>query len=341
MIVEVNAKHIKDLFTDFVKNSKVMFNFKCDGNIIDVQVLGEYTACTKIPCKSLDNDFTPKEVSFWASKSVFILMEDSPIKVTINDAVCYLEQGNSSFTAIKEYESRRDFPDMSGEELKSAYANRLKYLAHSAISCIPLARELSKSYPDPMFSFGRMYLNFRQTMYVDNIDYPPCCITMSTFRDFAFKLHEKTVYKYIPDLDTLYFKSDKYEFWVPTSNYNLDGATISGVDKILKDCVDITTICIKDEVDKLSIISGAFPKQKMTLSIGDGIFNVCADATDSHVVVGPEIQNFFLSIYITSAQLDVIVKLFKEEDEIKVLRGANCICLSSKEKKLLIAGMVY
>lgn len=341
MKIEVDAKYLTSLFADFVKGNKVMFNFKTDGKVLDVQMLGDYTACTLIPVKSLDGDVKECDASFWVTKAIAIMDMDKPIQITFADAVIFFEQSTFNSTFVKEHEERRVFQNTDGISLSPAYANRLKYLTHSVISCTGLAKELSIADPDPVFSNKKFYADYRQTFFIENMEYPEFCVPLSTLRDFAFKLEEKAEYAYLPDLNVVYFKSGRYEFWIPTNNYNISGAVISAIDKKLAKCVKVTELSFIDYVDKLSILATAFPKQKMSLLVGNGTFSIAINNSDVQCTVGDSINNSLLGINLTSGQVAVISKLFKEDEKVECLRGGNCICLRSGEKNLLIAGMIY
>lgn len=341
MRVEVEAKYLVRLFSDFVRNTKVMFNFKVDGRTIEAQMLGDYTACVSIPVKSLDNDFNVINASFWVTKAIGVMDRDKPVTILFSDAVVFMEQETFSSTFVKEHEERRTFPESATLTLKSAFANRLKYLAHSAISCMCLSKELSIADPDPVFSNGRYYIDYRQTFFIENMEYPEMCIPMSTLRDFAFKLDEKAEYAYIPDLNVVYFKSNEYEFWIPTSNYNISASIISAIDRKLSDCVKVTDLCFTEYVDKLQVVAGAFPKQKMAFLVGDGKFSVSVNNNDVQCTVGEKMDKSILGLNLTSGQISAIAKIFKDDENVECLRGGNCICLKSGEKNMLIAGMIY
>ena len=341
MKIEVNAKYLTSLFSDFVKGNKVMFNFKTNGKVLDVQMLGDYTACTLIPVISLDGDTKECDASFWVTKAIAIMDVDKPIQITFADAVIFFEQDTFNSTFVKEHEERRTFPSTEGIPLSPAYANRLKYLTHSVVSCTGLAKELAIADPDPVFSNKKFYADYRQTFFIENMEYPEFCVPLSTLRDFAFKLEEKAEYAYLPDLTVVYFKSGRYEFWIPTNNYNISGAIISAIDKKLGECVKVTELSFVNYVDKLSILATAFPKQKMSFLIGNSVFSISINNSDVQCTVGDNINNSLLGINITSGQVAVISKLFKEDEKVECLRGGNCICLRSGEKNLLIAGMIY
>lgn len=341
MKVEVEAKYLVSLFSDFVRNNKVMFNFKVDGKTIDVQMIGDYTACTNIPVKSLDNDYTVIDASFWVTKAIAVMDSDKPVTILFSDAVVFMEQDTFSSTFVKEHEERRNYPDPSSFELKPAYANRLKYLTHSVVSCNGLAKELSISDPDPVFANNKFYADYRQTFFIESMQYPELCIPLSTLREFAYKLDEDAEFCYLQDLNTVYFRSKDYDFWVPTNNYNISGSVINAIDRKLLECKKVTDLCFTDYVDKLSIIAGAFPKQKMSFLIGDGVFSISVNNNDVQCTVGEKMNNSLIGLSLTSGQVAVIAKLFKEDESVECLRGGNCICLRSGEKNMLIAGMIY
>jgi hypothetical protein len=164
---------------------------------------------------------------------------------------------------------------------------------------------------------------------------------MSTLRDFAYKLDDDTKYAYLQNVSTLYFESGNYEFWIPTTNYNISTSIINAIDKKMSECVKVTDLCFKEFADKLLILATAFPKQKMTFMVGNGTFSVSISSNNVQSTVGVRTGDSILGMNLTSAQVSVIAKLFKEDDSVECLRGGNCICLKSGEKNMLIAGMIY
>jgi hypothetical protein len=340
MIVEAKARDIVSLFANFVKTNKEMFNFKVDGKTIEVQYLGDYSACTSIPVTSLDNDFKVQDISFWVTKAINILDIDSPITLKFEDSFLMVEQNTFSSTFVREHEERRSYPDVSSLTLKNAYANRLKYITHSLVSCMGLSKELLISDPDPMFSNGRVYADYMQTFFIEHLEYPEVCIPITTLRDFVYKLDEKATYAYLPDLNTLYFKSKDYEFWIPTTNYNLNASTINAIEKKMMETRKITEVTFKDYSDKLLTLANAFPKQRFPVAFGDHSFRVSLFTNNMQCTVGMNMNNSLLALNMTSGQIMVIAKLFKDDDVVEVLKGGNCICLKCGEKSILIAGMI-
>ena len=340
MVINVNPKPLVSLFSDFVKNSKIMFNFKTDGQKLYIQVLSDYTVTVTIPVESVDGDFSTTAISVWVTKCIHILNDDEYIHITINEAALIIEQSTFNCVMLREYEARRDLPDMNGVELKPAFANRLKYLAHASLSCMGMARELSIADPDPVFTNGKFYMHYNQAAFIDNINYPQMCIPFSTMRDFVYKLDAKAQYAYLQDLNMLYLQSGGYEFWVPTVNFNINNNVITTLDKELAGSTEITTLSIKNYKDKFSIIADSFPKQQLSVSVGEHQIAIAASANNYNVGIGDKITRQLATFKVTSAQLATIAKLFDDE-EISIRKGVGCICLKSGEKALMIAGVVY
>lgn len=341
MVIEIEARNLTSLFNDFIGNNKVMFNFKTDGRVVDVQVLDDYTACTTFECKSLDNDFTTIDISVWVTKFIMVLNSKEPIRFTITDAALFIEQSTFYCTLLREYEARREYPDSSQFVLRELAVGRLKYLIHSTQSSTPLAKELALSEPDPMFVNDRYYVDYKQTFFIDSFEFPAHCIPFSTLKSFAYKLKDGAKFCDLPEVNTVYFQSGKYEFWIPTTDYNINASLISAIDKKYAECMTLTDIKFVEYKDRLSVLSSAFPKTKMVFAVGPNAFNIGVDTSTAHMLVGYQLQKSLLSFNVTSAQLDVIVKLFGDEDKVEILRGANCICLRSRTKILLISVMIY
>lgn len=341
MKIRVDGKYLYDVFSNFVRNNKVMFNFKTNGNYLNVQMLGDYTVSVNFPCESLDGDTSTTDCSFWVTKAINVLDKSLSVDIIITDAVMYLTQEDLSFTFIKEHEDRREFFDVSNVQLMPAYANRLKYLTHAITSCTGLAKELSISDPDPIFINGKFYADYRQTYFIDSMQYPKLCFSYNVLKDFAFRLTEKAEFYYFEESNICYFRSGMYDIWVPTMNFNIDGVTINAIDKKLNECTHVTDLCFKDYADRLLILSSAFPKQRLNLSIGENKFLFSITTNEAQCMVGQHIDKSILALNITSGQIATIAKLFKEDDTVECLRGGNCICLKSKEKNMLIAGMIY
>lgn len=340
MKITVNAKAFTKIFRDFVKNRKVMMNFKITGDILNIELMEEYTVCYLIKVK-VDSVDQYTEISTFVDKTINVLTEDEDVVITIAESVINISQGAFYTTLVKEYEARREFVDTTSLELKNAYANRLKYLTHCAVSCMGMAKELGFSDPDPVFTGGKFYMDYQQAFLVEHMEYPECCVTLSILRDFVYKLDDNAVFAHLPDLSMLYFRTQFYEFWVPTVNYNIDGNTIAAVNKKMAELVPVTKIKLTDYAQRLQILTSAFPKKQFTIAIGDGEFNVSITSNTTYATVGNSISKYLLSKHITSAQLDTVLKLFKDDEEVEILRGGNCLCLQSGEKSMLIAGMIF
>lgn len=341
MVIEMEAKELTSIFSNFIGNNKVMFNFKTDGSLVNVQVLDDYTVCTDVKCTCLDGDKSTVDISVWLTKFIGVLNSKEPIKFTITDAALFIEQSTFYCTLLREYEARRELPDTSKFELKPAMAGRLKHLVHCAQSGAGLAKEMAKAMPDPMFVNDKYYVDFMQTFLVDSIKYPTHCIPFSTLKAFAFKLGDTAEYCDLPEYNTMYFKSGRYEFWIPTTDYNISGNIIAAIDRKLEECKPVTKIKFVDYKDRLAVLTSAFPKTKLIMTIGEGGFNVGVDSNNAHMLIGYQLTKTILSLNVTSAQLDVIIKLFGEAEEVEVLRGANCLCLRVGSKNLLISAVLY
>lgn len=341
MVIQVDPRPLIRLFSDFVGNTKVMFNLKTDGRTVWVQVLNDYTVTTQISVTSVDGDFTETDISVWVSKFIHVMSKEEMVQMTINDAVLFIEQSSFNCTLLREYESRRELPMLQDVGMQPAMSRRLKYLAHTSVSCMCMSKELSISDPDPVFANGKFYLNYNQAAFVDTINHPQVCIPFPTFRDFVFKLDDKATYAYLQEYDTLYYKSGTYEFWVPVTNYNINNNVLTALDKRSSGATDITKISLSKYKDQLLIIAGAFPKQKLSCSFGDGKFLVMANSNNSNVCAGDMLTEVLASIAITTAQLIAIVKLFGDEQEVQVKKGVGCLCLVSGAKIMMIAETVY
>lgn len=340
MKVRVNGKKLASLFSNFVGNNKVMFNFTCNGRNIEVQVLEDFTACTTISVESIDNDYNELSTSFWITKAITIIDTDLPVDITFLGTGIYFEQGQFNSMHMGEYEEKRVFPSTENVTLKPAYSKRLMYITHAITSCGCMAKELAIPDPDPVFSMGKVYVDFRKSFFVESMDYPEMCIPTHVLKGFAYKLDDKATYAYFEKHNTVYFKSKDIEFWVPTSNYNISNATISAIEKKMQGCTPVTTISFKDYVDKLAMIASVYPKTLMTLCIQQGSFSITVNTNTARCVVGNSEKESILYISITSAQLQAITKLYPDDD-VEILRGGNCIWMRSGEKNMLIAGMLY
>ena len=340
MKIKVDAKELYALFEDFVKGAPVMFNFLIDQNACAVQVIDDYTVNTGLNYEIVELGSGRVDMTVRFTKEVLIMAKEGDVILHFADETLLISDGVFELQVLKEYEERREYPIISEDMLKPAYSNRLKYLVHSAISCVPMAKELGITEPDPVFANGKFYCDYRQAFFIEHMEFPEVCITFKTLRSFIFKLEEDAKYAYLKDNDVLVFVSGNYMFWIPVSNHNIDGATINAVTKKYMDCEDVTTICFKDLKDRLAIIPSAFPKMQVSFSVGENEYSFVFNRSLSHFAIGT-VSKYLLSLKITTAQLGVIMKLFGDEDEVKIKRGGNCICLESKEKSMLIAGMIY
>ena len=341
MVIQFEPRVLINMFDDFVGNTKVMFNFKTDGKTMSIQMLDDYTAVRDIEVQSIDHDTKEVDISVWVTKFIHVMNRDEYVRFTINDAALFIEQNTFNCTLLREYESRREFQEIDESLLAHSFPGRLKYLTHNGIACTPLAKELSIADPDPMFTNDKFYMSYMQTAYVDSMKYPELCIPFSTLRSFVFKLDEEAKYLYIPDKNIVYYRTKDYEFWVPTTNYNINNNIVLSLDKKIAECREVTTVLFKPYVEKMNVVASAFPKQKLTFAVGTETFAVSADTNNAHIQVGYEMKDMLLSLSITSAQLSVMMKLFGDDEKVSIKKGVGCLCLNQGSKNMLIAGMIY
>ncbi len=338
MKVEIDGRVLVRLFNDFVKQQKLMFNFTTDGTKMWIQILDDYTATTIVDVKSLDDDHTEQSISVWIPAFIHAMSNHEPVEITITDAVMYIEQKTFNCTLIREYEEKRTLPvPPTASEITMGVAQRLKYLAHCAISCTTMAKELSIPNPDPMFSRNRYYLNYNQAAFVEQIKFPEVCIPYPTFTKFVFKLDENAGYAYLPENETLYFLSGEYEFWVPVTNYNINVNVINALDSLRTGCENITVVNFNRYKTQLESIVVSLPKTKVMLAFGDETFRIVANGNRINAYIGDDIADVKTALYITTGQLSVILKLFSEDEKVEVRKGVKNICLVSGEKTLMIA----
>lgn len=341
MIVKVSGSRLCKVLTDFVRSSKVMFNFRCNGNKMDIQILNEYTVLTSIPVESLDNDFREQDISVYLTKAINILSKDDDVIFTFNEACLNIEQGAFSCMFIREFEARREYPDTSMYMLLPL-GMKLKYLVSSVVGMGSLSKELKVLEPDPIILRDHFYQKYPSTVFRDTYEFPGCSIALKTLKDIVYRLDDKAVYHYDEQTSIIYIKDKDYNIWIPTADYNVSGNQISAIDKKIEECKPCTTIKIKDYLYRFKVMTDAYPAQKLVLTIGEESVRVALNVTNANLTVGDDISTYLFSMNITSAQLSVICKLFGEEDSIEILRGGNAICLrSDKTKNLLIVGTIF
>ena len=339
MIITIKPNKFVATLKDFVKNTRTMFNFQIVDNILNLEVLNNYTAISRIPCENIEGYIPNFNASIWLTKSILVLDCKSDIKITFTDKVVVIEQDTFSGVFTREYEDRRFVPDVSNVKTEQLLSARLKYFAKLATGFSSLAKELSISEPDPVFKDDVFYLDYAQTWFLAQIDFPTACMPMATLKDFTTKLDEQASYYVFTDIDTLYIKTFEYDFFIPIVNSSINENSINAVNKIGASLKELTKINIKPYVEKLQTIVQAFPKTKFPLMIGNNEFSINVNANNQRISIG-SVNTYLTSITITSAQLDVICKLFKDDEQINVLRGVNCLCLESKGKTVLLAGLL-
>lgn len=340
MKIQVDSRSLKGFLSDFVGNTNALLNFKTDGSKLHMQYLGDYTAEKSLDCKSLDGDVVEVNASFNASKVLNVIDDNEPVTIFFSPDIIYLEQGNFHSMLEIEYEARRSFANTAELELKDIHAGMLKFLVHQTVTCLPMAKEVSIANPDPIFSKGKYYVDFNQSIYLNVFDFVECCISIDVLRAFAFKLDDSTKYCYIPELSVIYFKTDRYEFWIPTMNYNIDANVVNTCDKKIAESKVIANVCFREYAKQFKSVSTAFPKQTMQLGFSNNDIQLKASTTNTQVTIG-ETNDVMAVVNVTSAQLSVIASLFGEDENVVVRRGGNCICLIAMEKIMLIAETLY
>lgn len=340
MVVKVNPKLLKQIFNDTIKGKKVMMNFQCDGKTLTVEILKDYTVIKSVQCESLDGDLQLIDCSFYATKALQCISDDEPVTLTFMDAAILLSQSLCSCTLIREYEARRDYSS-NGIELKEAYSRRLKYLCMTASSMTRIAKEIKVPDSDPVIYGSVFYVKYWNTVFMDGMNYPESCLSMSSLKDFVFLLDDETKYGFVEDKSMYYFKTSSYEIWVPTISYNIKSSEINAITKEYVKCRPLTEINLVEHIDKFTMLSSAFPSQQIFLTIGDGLVQASVQSNTASFVVGDKIDKCIISMCITPGQLEFLCKLFGSDDKVIVKKGGNCLCLEVKEKVLMMSGVAY
>lgn len=341
--VSIEGKFLTPIFADFVGGQRVLFNFKFEDGYIDYQILNDYTVEGIIPFV-LESGKPDGDISFWINNSSHIFEKDSEdlIYLTANDIGITFEQGSCNCTYEREYEARREFPILEESMFTKAFAKRLRYLSTSAVRCSEIAKGLSIPNPDPVITGGTYYLDYWQYAFVDKIDYPECSFTSSMLRGFASKLADSATYAYLKDRNLMCFVSGRYTLWVPTVNFKIDSTSIKEIRNVIDTATPFAKVNFNKFLSQFEIIAKAFPKQKLILTIGENTFTVGATSMGASVTVGDfNPADKVLRTNITPGCLNVISKLFNEDEPIEILKGANAICLRHNEKNFVIAGMTY
>lgn len=340
MVVTVNQKDLVQLFADTLKVRKVLINFKCDGNQLDIQVLKDFTIEKSLKCTSVDNDHNVIDCTFVATKALQCISEEKEVTIVITKATVVITQDLFSCTLIKEYESRRELP-VAVQDLKEAYPRRFKYLASVASSMSRVAKEIQVNESDPVIVGEKFYVKYWNTVFVDGMSYPDACFSINAIKDFVFLLDDKTKFCHIEENDVFLFRTQSYDIWVPIIKYNIHGNEIAAIEKEQAKCRKIAAVTFIDKVAKFKTLAGAFPDAQISLTFGEKAAQASVNINNASFTVGDNIQNYVLTVMVTPGQLELICRLFSEDAEVNILKGGNCICLSVKEKSLLISGIVY
>lgn len=340
MQLRIKGSDIKPIFTDYAKNAKTMFNFKCNGDTLSIQVLEDFIIETEIACEVIDS-FSDTDISVYVTKAVNILSEKEDVIFELVDAALTIMQGSFSYVLIREYEARADLPVIDDSLFKEMYVGQLKYTTVIATKMLSLAQELQINAADPIFMSGNVYIIYKATVFVMNMDFPSCAIGLSILRALVYRLDKGALFYNDEERNRLVFKSGAYTMWVPTTNYNKLGNMTSAIDSKLRETSEIGYVNIHKYADQFSVIADNFKKQTVSLSIGKNQIAIGIQSSTMHISIGDSILVPIATMTITTANLSCLIKIFKEDELVQVLRGGNCLCFKVDNKSLLIAGMLY
>ena len=341
MKVLVKAKPLKQVFSDFLSGRKVMFNFKCDGKKLYIQILEDFIVNCWLEVESLDNDYSTIDVSCYITKVVNILGDDD-ITLELTEQNIRLTQSDFSYVLIKEFEGRRDYEVPTDAIFEKANISRLKYLMRCATSMSTISKELKVFESDPIFRGGNFYQKYNSTAFRESFNFPECSINMSTVKAIIFKLSDDTTYYHYHERNMIVFKSYDYVIWVPLITYNSKGNELNAVDSKISECKECAKINLYNYLDKLKIVKDTNPSTKIGFTIGSNGFTLSLDTTNVHLTIGNALTDYICTISMTTAQLATMCAIFNEDEIVTVLRGENCLCLrTGKTRNLLILGMLF
>lgn len=343
MVVEVDRQKFVSVFDDFVKTGKVMFNFLCNGDSLNIQLLAEFTVETIIECKLVEGKKETVESSYYISAPIHILNKEQPITIDFG-SVAIIRQGNFAYTLIPEFEARKELPVVDEEDFIPMNSGRLQYLSISSDKLIPISKELKTLPAEPMFVNGHYYVRYDNAVFIDEFDLcGDICITHEILKQVAPHLGSKASYALIDDGNQVIIRSKNYTYYILTTNFYIKGNNLSSIDSMIVSSKKVGEISFVPIKDNLSLLISTLPNQKFMFSIKDNKYCISITSADSVAVtfLGENLNNPNATIYLTSGRMSAITRIFGDEDKVEVYIGPNIIRFAVGTKNLILSGLIY
>lgn len=341
MKFKVNPSSIVDVFTDYIKTGKQMFNFTCNGKTLSIQIIGDYYVYFTLPVETLDNDFSTKSISAYVTAAIHVFDKDSPIVFDIQESLITISQDSLIYSAVKEFEEMKTISPISEENLKSFSVAKLRYLTRSATTLSTLAKERKINPSSPIVFNNEFYVIYSDCIFKESFEFPNIIIDINILKSVVYKLENDAKYYYDVEHSLLTIVSGIYRFDIVVTQSDSNISYINGINDKLSKVDVIHPININNYSKKLDAISSNFKGYPCTLSITDKSYNLAIVSNDMNCSIGDTLSQTLASIRISTGILNVISKVFAEDTEVKISKGVNILCFKMGTRTLLVSGITY
>ena len=332
------GKEFKEVIEDFLGKKKLLCSIKLtdDRSKAILQISDIYTVQRFIPVLSVSGGI--EEISFNMTAILHLLVEDGDIRIETYPEFIKITQGTFSVMMQRESEEVIEIK-VTGLSTGQFSVNKMLWILGRFKALLPITKEQAIAESPLLFVKGNFITYYNSILYKTEMDFIDCAINYGVFNTILRKLSGTCTYYYSEKGDTIILTSDKYVFICAIDRGSFLYDVYDRVIKLNENYKDVAEISIAALAPQLEILVKEITKQLVTLYIYKDSVGVNFNNQNTNVSIGIQAEPALLFSEVSIAQLDAIVRIFKDATKIKILGGKN-LCLKTESQMLMLSGMI-
>lgn len=337
-MVLVLDNDFKEVIDDFLGKKKLLCSIKLteDKSKAILQISDVYTVQRYVNVVSVSEDV--EEISFNMINIMHLLKDDINITLTSYNDFINIQQDTFSIMLPRESEEVIDIK-VTGLMKGEFSAKKMQWMLSRYKALLPIAKEQSISEAPLLFVKGKMIVYYNSILYANDMDFIDCSLNYSIFNLIVRRLSDTCTYYYNEDSDVLILTSDKYVFICSMDR----GGFLYDIHDIYVRLSTIigeqASISLSNVSEQLELLVKEISKQLVNLYIYKSSVGVTVSNQNTKVSIGLMNEPAVMSMEVSVAQLDSIVRILKDSSDIKVYGGRN-LCLMDGSQVLMISGLL-
>ena len=332
-----------DSVIKMINGSKTSVNFKYMNGVFLLQSMKTLIHNTYMNIEECDtkDGITEITVELLPLMKVFQGYKDIT-EIWINEGSMIIRQGNRECRLEKDYSERVD--DVLIDNNESNYTNTTNWMDTfiDMRTMFTISKSLHANPTRLVVLNKQAYITYSNTLLICDVDMPDMCIKHQYGMELlhAMTRANNCTYSFNEDKSVLRLILNSKEYIYVLCDTIPILQTIQ-LKKLSEDLEHVTSFDFTKHITDVESAAKSLNTSIVELSICDGDYRFYITRSGFNFSIGSD-DIALMNIKITSAQLQVILKLLKSCSNVEVLKGGgNLICLKFNNKMLLLSGMRY